>query len=645
MNKEQFLKEQDELIRHARLYYVEDCPLISDEEYDMRFYNLKRWSEKYPELVLANSPIVSVGGELASYLDPVPHLTPMLSLGNIFGYDELAKWVQDTMSERYYIDLKMDGLALSLIYRFGRFEQALTRGTGKMGEDVTHTVKGILDIPHVIPELVFKEYAEIRGEAVMSRKALENNNRRALANKRVKKLVNCRNGVAGAIRTLKTDLVVKRGVMFYAYGMVDPAEESISETQAQLRKWKFNTPNYQICTPDNIEELCKKLGALRETLPFDIDGIVIKVDNYAEQSRLGFLAREPKFATAYKFPADSKWTQLLDVVYQVGRTGVITPVAKIEPVFVGGVTVSNVTLHNAEEIRRLDLRIGAQVRIERRGDVIPKIMESEGGDGYIEFPKQCPCCGSDVIRMGKIMEYCQSLDCKDQLYRRFSHYVSRNAMNIRDVGEELCTRLIDTSGMRKFSELMSMQSPEDWEARGVKGAMSKKLAKSVTDACATNMRSFVFALGIKEVGESTAAILAAQFKTVQCLSKATKEELQELPDVGEIIAGNIVKFFSNPEIALEITALLSILAFIEEEERAEKPLAGKRVCVTGSFNRWTRGDLKILIRAMGGQPTGSVGSGTDLLVAGDKAGSKLAKAHSLKVPVMEEEDFVNTYGE
>ncbi|QNI21222.1 nAD-dependent DNA ligase [Vibrio phage vB_pir03] len=645
MNKEQFLKEQDELIRHARLYYVEDCPLISDEEYDMRFHNLKRWSEKYPELVLANSPIVSVGGELASYLDPVPHLTPMLSLGNIFGYDELAKWVQDTMSERYYIDLKMDGLALSLIYRFGRFEQALTRGTGKMGEDVTHTVKGILDIPHLIPELLFLDYAEIRGEAVMSRKALENNNRRALANKRVKKLVNCRNGVAGAIRTLKTDLVVKRGVMFYAYGMVAPREDSISETQAQLRKWKFNTPNYQICTPDNIEELCVKLGKLRETLPFDIDGIVIKVDDYEEQQRLGYLAREPKFAIAYKFPADSKWTQLLDVVYQVGRTGVITPVAKIEPVFVGGVTVSNVTLHNAEEIRRLDLRIGADVRIERRGDVIPKIMESSGGDGFIEFPKQCPCCGSDVVRMGQIMEYCQSLDCKDQLYRRFSHYVSRNAMNIRDVGEELCTRLIDTSGMRKFSELMSMQSPEDWEAHGVKGAMSKKLAKSVTEACATNMRSFVYALGIKEVGESTAATLAAQYKTVQRLSVATKEELQELPDVGEIIAGNIVKFFTNPEIALEITALLGILTFIEDEERAEKPLTGKRVCVTGSFNRWTRGDLKNLIRAMGGQPTGSVGSGTDLLVAGEKAGGKLAKAHSLKIPVMEEDDFVNTYGE
>lgn len=645
MTLAEFVHLQDELIKHAYRYYVEDKPTIADEEYDVLFHKVKAAETKFPQAIKMNSPTQTVGGKLAGFLKKVTHQNPMLSLGNLFNDDHLKSFFKTADCKLYYCDQKMDGLALSLIYEFGIFKQAVTRGKGGEGEDVTHSARGILNIPMSIPSLVANPRFEVRGEACMTIAAWGANNRRAKTDKSVKPLVNCRNGVAGAIRTLKTDLAMKRGVKFFAYNCFPKFKTTVSDTRADLQKMGFECPYGELLLAEEVPAFYKKMLETRDELEYDIDGMVIMMNDYADHDRLGYTNREPRFGTSYKFPADSKWTPLLDVSYQTGRTGVITPVANVSPVFVGGVTYNNITLHNAKEIQRLGLRENCMVLIERRGDVIPKIMKVEGGDELIQFTRTCPCCGSDIVRMGEIMEFCQNPTCADQIIFRLSHATSRLALNINGLSEKRLKRMLGVLPEMQISDLFNM-TVEFCMKAGIGQRDSEKITAACHAARKTTLSRYIYAIGIKEVGESTAAMLAAQYRSMDKLMKASKEELMDLPDVGEVIAGNIVRFLNSERYKKEyIQCMLAGMDLQHKESTLEKKLEGKSVCITGSFVRLGRSEIKQLVRDLGGNPTGSVSSKTDYLIAGENAGSKLAKATSLGVTVLDENQFFTMIGE
>ncbi|CAH0447898.1 DNA ligase [Vibrio phage vB_VpaM_sm033] len=641
MNLENFLRKQAKLKHAAAMYYTEDNPIMNDEDYDALYRLVVKAEPMFPDAVDPTSPTQTVGGPLSAYLDPVEHQEPMLSLDNIFLKEEYDKFIKDTDVKSYYCDEKMDGLALCLIYRFGVLTQILTRGNGKLGEDVTHSAMGICNIPHKIPVLVGIAYHEVRGEAVMTRKALERNNREAKTNPKVKELVNCRNGAAGAIRTLRRDLAIKRGIKFYAYGVAGGIQaNTISGRQSKLLSWGFDIPLGGIYTADEIEDAYKEAMERREDHEYDIDGFVIKVNSVVEQEKLGFTAKGPRWATAYKFPADSKWTTLEGVVFQTGRTGVVTPKALIHPVFVGGVTVSNVTLHNEAELGRLGLRHGAELRIERRGDVIPKIMEAKDGDGLVEFPTECPSCSGPLAKEGDVMVFCQSNKCPAQKLHRFSHFVSRNAMCIDDIGEKRLEKWI-ARGMESFCDIYLMDVETLHHKYGESAKMAVKIWNNINSSRETTLARFVYSLGIRGVGETTAWNLASHFGNFAVLAKATKEELMKLQDIGDVTSDNIVQYFSNQDNLADAVTVMEGLVIKQAEPLAvDLKLEGKSVCVTGKFYRVTRNEIKEIIRQHGGDPVGSVSKNTDILVAGEKAGSKLAAAQRMElIDILDEEQF------
>lgn len=641
MTLQEFLKKQAKLKLAAKLYYTEDNPIMTDADYDVLYREVLAGSTEHPDAVDRTCPIRMVGGPLAAYLDPVEHTHPMLSLDNMFLDQELEKFIKDTDSDLYYCDEKMDGLALSLIYRFGVLEQILTRGNGKLGEDVTHSAMGIANLPYKIPTLVGIAHFEVRGEAVMTRKALKRNNREAKTNPKVKELVNCRNGAAGAIRTLRTDLATKRGIKFYAYGVAgSKLGESIESTQSKLESWGFDIPKGGLFTIDELRDGYKKAMGDREDNEYDIDGWVIKVNSFKRQEELGYTAKFPRWAAAYKFPADSKWTTLEEVVFQTGRTGVVTPKALIHPVFVGGVTVSNVTLHNEAELGRLGLRHKAELRIERRGDVIPKIMEARDGEDLVEFPTECPSCGGPLAKEGDVMVFCQSNKCPAQKLHRFSHFVSRNAMCIDDIGEKRLEKWI-ARGMESFSDIYMLDVETLHHKYGESAKMAVKIWNNINASRETTLARLVYALGIRGVGETTAWNLASHFGNLGVLASATKGQLMALPDIGNVISDNIVQYFRNQDNLADAMLILEGLVIKQAEPlEIDMKLEGKSVCVTGKFYRATRNELKEIIRQHGGDPVSSVSMNTDILLAGEKAGSKLAAAQSLElIQILDEEQF------
>lgn len=632
MNVKEFCKKQDDLIRYAKYYYLHDSPLIPDAKYDALFNEVKANQDRFKDYILPASPTQRVGGAIAEFLEPVPHTKNMLSLSNIFETIELDDFMSNHRNVKYYCDEKMDGLALCLRYKYGKLDRILTRGNGTLGEDVTHSASGILNIPNVIPAMLAVSSFEVRGEAVMTRAAWRRNNRLAKEDKKIKPLVNCRNGAAGAIRTLKCDLASHRGIMFFAYGTAEPIADCASKRQSTLQSWGFDIPKGGLYLPSEIQEAYEEMRDSREDNEYDIDGMVIEVNDIQTQNMLGFTGTGPRFATAYKFPADSQWTTLEEAVFQVGRTGVITPKAIVDPVFVGGVTVTNVTLHNKKEMtERLGIRHNCSVRIERRGDVIPKIMEVEGDGDLIAFPDNCPTCNSPLTQEPDgVLIFCDNLVCPDQLVFRLSHFVSRNAMNIKDIGEARIEAWMNhpTRPLRLMSQLICA-TEEDICLWGEGQRMASKIAANIAKSRKTTLARFIYGLGIREVGESTAAILAGHFGTIHNLMKASKQELIGLDDIGEIVSTYIVEFFANETTQQDIEAMLVYLEFEQRAEVTEKKLEGMTVCVTGSFGDITRNDIKQIVRDHGGKPVGSVSGSTDMLIAGEKAGGKLAMALKL----------------
>lgn len=655
------------LHEHGVKYYVEDNPTIPDAEYDRLMKELLAIEAKHPELISADSPSQRVGGKPLDGFTQVTHEIPMLSLDNAFDDGELDAF-QKRMLDRiaggsiksYCCEPKLDGLAVSLLYVDGILVQAATRGDGATGENITENVRTIKSIPLKLQGEGWPQRIEVRGEVFMPKAGFEQLNERA-QKKGEKTFVNPRNAAAGSLRQLDSRITAKRPLDFYAYsvGVVQGGELNNSHYNRFLQLKSWGLP---MCAEtrllDSLEEVkayYQDIMTRREELAYEIDGVVIKVDDIAVQEQLGFVARAPRWAIAYKFPAQEEITLLNDVEFQVGRTGAITPVAKLEPVFVGGVTVSNATLHNADEIERLGIMIGDTVIIRRAGDVIPQIVavvnERRPEDAReIQFPEQCPVCSSSVERAeGEAVARCSGgLVCQAQRKEALKHFVSRKALDVDGLGDKVIEQLVDREMVETPADLFGLSAG----VITVLDRMGPKSAQNVVDALEkakeTTLPRFLYSLGIREVGEATALNLAQHFKSLEKVQDATHEQLIEVSDVGEIVASHIVHFFrqeKNLQVITKLTEQGVHWPAIEElSEDTPQPLAGKVVVLTGSLTQLNRNEAKAALQALGAKVTGSVSKKTDILFAGEAAGSKLAKAQDLGIEIRDEQDLIALIG-
>ncbi|MBT2925401.1 NAD-dependent DNA ligase LigA [Vibrio anguillarum] len=648
---------------HAVRYYVEDNPEIPDAEYDRLMRELLELESQYPELVTADSPSLRVGGKPLEGFAQVTHEIPMLSLDNVFDENELDafhKRMQDRIPSAHFnafcCEPKLDGLAVSLLYENGVLVQAATRGDGAVGENITENVRTISAIPLKLQGKGWPVRLEVRGEVFMPKAGFERLNQQALK-KGEKTFVNPRNAAAGSLRQLDSKITAQRPLNFYAYsvGVIEGAELASSHYQRflQLKGWGLPMcPETRLVSSmDEVKEYYQSILTRRAQLAYEIDGVVIKVDDIELQQKLGFVARAPRWAIAYKFPAQEEITLLNDVEFQVGRTGAITPVAKLEPVFVGGVTVSNATLHNADEIERLGVKIGDSVIIRRAGDVIPQIVSvllDRRSDTVVDivFPQYCPVCNSDIERVeGEAVARCTGgLVCQAQRKEALKHFVSRKALDVDGLGEKVIEQLVDKEMVSTPADLFRLKAGRltVLERMGPKSAQN--IVNALNAAKMTTLPRFLYSLGIREVGEATAANLALHFGSLDKIRQATHEELLEVQDVGVIVASHITSFFEqdkNQRVINELIELGIQWPNIEKPSQdAILPLLGKVVVLTGSLSKLSRSDAKAALQELGAKVTGSVSKNTDILFAGEAAGSKLVKAQELGIEIRSEQDLL-----
>lgn len=665
LNVEQRLIElRQTLHEHGVRYYVDDAPTIPDAEYDRLMRELLDLEAAHPHLVSPDSPSLRVGGRPLEGFASVVHEIPMLSLDNAFDDNELDSFHR-RMTDRiaavehsaFCCEPKLDGLAVSLLYEDGVLVRAATRGDGATGENITENVRTIKCIPLRLQGADFPARLEVRGEVFMPKAGFEALNARA-QKKGEKQFVNPRNAAAGSLRQLDSKITAQRPLAFYAYsvGIIQGRELATSHYQRflQLKSWGLPIcPESQSVTSlSDVKAFYQDILQRRQSLAYEIDGVVIKVDDIQLQERLGFVARAPRWAIAYKFPAQEELTQLNDVEFQVGRTGAITPVAKLEPVFVGGVTVSNATLHNADEIERLGVMVGDTVVIRRAGDVIPQIvsvvLERRPSDAKsIVFPTQCPVCQSDVERIaGEAVARCTGgLVCQAQRKEALKHFVSRKALDVQGLGDKVIEQLVDREMVNSPADLFRLRAGEltILERMGPKSAQN--VIDALTRAKQTTLPKFLYALGIREVGEATALNLAQHFLTLDAIAKASIEQLWQVPDVGSVVASHLHAFFAEPRNQQVIADLVSDgIHWPEMMPLTSAPLdsvvAGKVVVITGSFSQLSRNDAKAALQALGAKVTGSVSKNTDIVFAGEAAGSKLIKATELGIQVMDEQALI-----
>lgn len=649
---------------HAVRYYVEDSPEIPDAEYDRLMRELLDIEAEHPEWVTVDSPSQRVGGMPLDGFKPVTHEIPMLSLDNAFDDEEIDsfyKRMNDRLSggevKTFCCEPKLDGLAVSLLYENGVLVQAATRGDGTTGENITENVRTIKAIPLRLNGQGWPTRIEVRGEVFMPKAGFDKLNEDALK-KGEKVFVNPRNAAAGSLRQLDSRITAKRPLNFYAYsvGVVEGADLSDSHYQRflQLKGWGLPMcpETRQVSSLTAVKAYYQDILQRRDQLAYEIDGVVIKVDDIDIQEQLGFVARAPRWAIAYKFPAQEEITQLKDVEFQVGRTGAVTPVAKLEPVFVGGVTVSNATLHNGDEIARLGVKIGDSVVIRRAGDVIPQVvsvvLERRPDDARdIHFPTHCPVCQSEVERVeGEAVARCTGgLVCQAQRKEALKHFVSRKALDVDGLGEKVIEQLVDREMVHTPADLFKLSAG----VLTVLDRMGPKSAQNVVDALKqakeTTLPRFLYSLGIREVGEATAANLAMHFKTLEKIQEASHEALVEVPDIGAIVASHITAFFAEENNQAVIRELLEMGIHWPQvaapDESTPQPLAGKTVVLTGTLTQLSRSDAKAALQALGAKVTGSVSKNTDVLFAGENAGSKLAKAQDLGIEIKTEQDLLD----
>ncbi|OOE90944.1 NAD-dependent DNA ligase LigA [Salinivibrio sharmensis] len=663
-SKQQLDDLKHQLNYHAYRYYVEDSPELPDAEYDRLMQDLLAIEAAHPEWVTSDSPSQRVGGAPLSAFETVTHELAMLSLDNAFepaDLDAFERRLKERLSlgaeqaVTYTCEPKLDGLAVSLIYENGELVQAATRGDGTTGENITHNVKTIRNVPLTLQKGDWPTRLEVRGEVFMPKAGFEALNEAALK-KGDKTFANPRNAAAGSLRQLDPKVAANRPLSFYAYAvgvMSTPFGQGQSERLQKLKKWglALSPEVKRVEGLDGVKAYYQDIMARRDALPYEIDGVVIKVDSIDSQERLGFVARAPRWAIAYKFPAQEEITTLNDVEFQVGRTGAITPVAKLEPVFVGGVTVSNATLHNGDEIERLGVHIGDTVVIRRAGDVIPQVVgvvESRRPEQAkpIVFPDACPVCDSAVTRIeGEAVARCTGgLICLAQRKEAIKHFASRKAMDIDGLGDKIVEQLIEKELIETPADLFTLTPGRVTQLDRMGPKSAQNLVDALEKAKTTTLPRFIYALGIREVGEATAQNLALHFHTLDALRAADEEALINVPDVGAIVAGHIVRFFAEPHNQSVLEALLATGIHWPEisapSEPDAQPLAGKTIVLTGTLSQMSRSDAKAALQALGAKVTGSVSAKTDMLVAGEAAGSKLTKAQDLGVTVLDEDQMI-----
>ena len=654
---------RDELNAHNYKYYVLDDPEISDSAYDSLFRELQKLEQDNPELITSDSPTQRVGATPLDEFNSVKHEMPMLSLSNAFSDDDLDafdKRIVDLLQKdqsyddkplQYAAEPKLDGLAISLLYEDGILVRGATRGDGATGEDVTQNIRTIDTIPlKLIGENIPKRL-EARGEVIMTKEGFEKLNQTQRENNE-KTFANPRNAAAGSLRQLDSKITATRPLAFFCYGMGIISDEvnlpnSHSEIMAQLQQWglRINPESKVVTGVAGVNEYYKKLSEKRDTLEYEIDGIVYKTDNCDYQNILGFVARAPRWAIARKFPAHEEMTKVLGIDIQVGRTGALTPVARLEPVFVGGVTVSNATLHNQDEIERLDVRVGDTVVIRRAGDVIPQVVnvvqsKREGKPRKFKIPNKCPVCGSAAIRNeNEVVTACTGgLYCEAQGKQAIIHFASRKAMNIDGLGDKLIELLVDEGLIKTSADLYSLTQEQlsNLERMGDKSALN--VLNALEKSKQTTLARFIFSLGIHDIGETTAQTLADHFNSLDALENATEEKLLNIRDIGPVVVKNINTFFKQKHNREVIEALLSTgIHWSEEaEEVKEQTLAGKVFVITGTFSNMSRDEAKKALQARGAKVTGSVSKKTDFVIAGEKPGSKVAKAEDLGIEILSE---------
>jgi DNA ligase (NAD+) len=656
-------KRRDERRHHSYRYHVLDDPEIPDAEYDRLMRKLESIEKAHPDLVTPDSPTQRVGDEPIDAFGTVKHRLPMLSLENAFSDDELREF-ERRIRDRLEIDVddivfsaepKLDGAAISLLYVDGRLKVAATRGDGTTGEDITHNAKTIEAVPLKLMGKGYPSTLEVRGEVFMPKAGFEAYNEKARQSGE-KTFVNPRNAAAGSLRQLDPKLTAQRPLDMYSYavGFVDGGSlpDRHSEIIDQLLEWGLKVcPERRVVTGvDGCLEYYREIGERRSELDYEIDGVVYKVDELALQRELGFVSRAPRWAIAHKFPAQEEMTTVNAVEFQVGRTGALTPVARLEPVFVGGVTVSNATLHNIDELHRKDVRVGDTVIVRRAGDVIPEVVSVvEGrrprGTTEVTLPDHCPVCGSAVTREeGEAVARCTGgLFCAAQRVEALKHFVSRKAMDIEGFGTKLVEQLVADDRLHTPAEIFDL----DAETLAGLERMGEKSAQKVVDAIEasknTTLERFLFSLGIREVGESTALALANYFGNIDGIRNASEDDLQKVEDVGPKVAMRVREFFDEPHNVEVIDALISKGIHWPDRERMEiredGPFAGKTVVVTGTLPGMTRDEARATIVRLGGKVTGSVSRKTDFVVYGENAGSKLSKAQELGVETLDGDAF------
>ena len=642
---------------HNNLYYNLDNPVLSDTQYDELYKKLKDLEDAYPQYRTQNSPTQRVGGNVSSAFGAVTHAVPMMSLDNSYSEDDIRAWYERTAKTlgrsgfELVVEAKIDGVSCSLTYENGKLVRAASRGDGKTGENITANALTIRDIPHMLPNAP-QGSVEIRGEVYLDKADLEKINT-VQRQKGENTFANTRNAAAGFLRHKNAEVVAARPLKFFAhsFGTGNIAADSFSGFIALCRAWGFAVGPVRMQTTDleAVIRFYNEFAAKRHELPFDMDGLVVKVDSFADQQILGATAKSPRWAIAFKYPAPQATTTLKKVTFSVGRSGIITPVAELEPVHIGGVVVSNATLHNFDEIDRLGVRVGDSVIVERAGEVIPKIVKVavQKGAQAVLPPETCPSCGGKIYKEpDEVGYYCVNPSCPAQLRARLLHFASRDAMDIDGLGESITDQLLERGFVADFADIYRLTFFHVLNLENFKDKKAQNLLDAIEASKHKPLSKLLFALGIAFVGQKTAEILADRFHTLDALKAASLEELQSVRDVGEIVSQSVYDFFRDEKVLAQLEMLREQgLNFTQPQKALSgNVLEGKTIVFTGELKTLKRTEAEQLTKAYGGYASGSVSKKTSFVVAGEAAGSKLKKAQQLNIPVISEEEFLRLIG-
>ncbi len=664
-NKE-ILKLRDEVRRHEELYYVNDNPEISDSEYDALIARLQELENQHPELITPDSPTQRVGGRPAEGFPEVVHRRPMLSLENTYNIEELVAF--DTRCRRlaegrpleYVAELKIDGVSISLLYEAEILARGVTRGDGRIGEEVTQNARTIRSVPLKLraQKKTPGSEIEVRGEVFIPRRVFERTNAER-EEQGEPRFANPRNAAAGTLRQLDSKAVAKRGLDMFAYDLI-AGERKPFATHWEALDWmeaagfRVN-PNRELCTSiEAVIDFCNRMETQRDDLDYEIDGLVVKVNSTALQDEFGATAKAPRWAVAYKYPARQATTRVVSIVVQVGRTGALTPVANLEPVLLAGTTVSRATLHNADEVKRLGVRIGDWVLIEKGGEVIPKVLkviESKrtGEEKQFRMPRKCPVCGGEISKVeGEVVSRCIAADCPAQLMGKLLHFASRRAMRIEGLGGSLVDQLVQKGLLRDFGDLYTLTLDQVAGLERMAKKSATNLLNQIEASKTRDLPNLVYALGIRHVGDRTAGLLARHFGSLEALAKASVEELDEIPEIGLTVAESVHDWFAdqgNLELCERLRASgVKTTLTRSADQVADERFVNKQFVLTGTLSSFTRDEAKAQIEARGGRVMSSVSKKTDFVVAGEEAGSKLEKANELNIAVLDEAGFKKMLG-